>query len=243
MYLQQQPTKKNLDLNTILNTINNPPQNAPVSYGNGSYYPQQPQTFQQQPLQNQPQPSLFLVPPQNQMNLMSKASNESINHPYSFGPALLNNTQASQSLFLQNYIKPQDANKNYQNSLQSYQTLMQPFAQQQQPPQQPKTCRVFPPLLVRYMDRGTDQYIPVKILTGGEMKYTSEVPDLVLNFHSDTQAITITVCTIDPKKYKDYELTIWALYSMVSDNMLDVSKFTLLYDQTRYKLFQYIAKV
>jgi len=188
-----------------------------------------------------------LLNPVNQMQLMSRFTNEPMTHPYSIGPTLLTNPDKSQNLFFQNYSRSQDASRDFQTSMNNTRKSIEalPPLQQTQAKNIPKTCQVYPPLLVRYNDMKSkeDKYIPAKILAGGELRLTEDIPDIILNFHADTHAITITVCKINPQKVKDYELTIWTLYSMYNknpDNMLDIPGFSLMYDQTRYELLKAI---
>jgi hypothetical protein len=215
------------DLDTLLSTMN---------------------TLEQQKKNEQP-----LWNPITQMQLISKSTNEDINHPYNLGPTLLSlgskpvqQNTSSQNLFFQNYIKPQDASKDFQTSLSNVSAVQQQVQRDtNQPNDISRKCQVFPPLLVRYDDPKSrdDKYVAIKILSGGEIKATSDVPDMILNFHADTHAITVTICNIDPKKVKDFEITIWALYSMFDkdpENMLDITSFTILYDQTRYELLKAI---
>lgn len=213
------------DLDTLLSTINTLDQ----------------QKKNQQPLWN----------PNTQMQLLSQSSKEDIKHPYNFGPNLLSlNRQPatnSQNLFFQNYIKPQDAAKDFQTTMSNAASVQQTVQQNtNQPNDLSRKCRVFPPLLIRYNDEKSrdDKYIPVKVLFGGELRATSDVPDIILNFHADSHAITLTICNINPAKMKDFELAIWTLYSMLDkdpDNMVDITSFTIMYDQTRYELLKSIS--
>ena len=96
-------------------------------------------------------------------------------------------------------------------------------------------------MLVRYNGNG-DDYIPVQLVSGGEMHYTKGVPDMILNFHKDTHAITVTICNIQKNKLPDYEIAMQTLYSMVintePEKMLSVQDFTTMYDLKRYEILR-----
>jgi hypothetical protein len=201
--------------------------------------------------------------PNTQMQLLARSSQEDINHPYNVGPNLLRlnqtpNQNISQNLFFQNYIKPQDAAKDFQTSMNNVVTVSTTMNNNNSNNNNTNSsdiaafrkCQVYPPLLIRYYDPmapNQDRYVAVKILKGGELRATHEIPDMILNFHADTRAITVTICQIDPAKMKDFELSIWALYSMfhpnADNNMVDINSFTILYDQTRYELLKNISQI
>lgn len=104
-------------------------------------------------------------------------------------------------------------------------------------------CRVYPPLLVRYGE-SKDAYIPVELYTGGEIHYAKGFPDLILNFHADTHAITVTTCKIDPKKMREYEIAMQVLYSMATadpERAITMAEFTIMYDTKRYALLRSLA--
>jgi len=138
------------------------------------------------------------------------------------------------SLFFQNYINQNDASTDYTRSLKNTaEVFVEP----------PKACHVFPPLLIRY-DGKEDHYIPVEILHTGELKVTQKVPDIVLNFHTDTKAINFTVCHIRPEKVTDLKIFVSVVYSLMSmdkKETVDVNLFTMMYDQARYSYLQRIG--
>lgn len=156
------------------------------------------------------------------------------------GRAVLTVPAAQQhDLFMKNYIRPQDGVNNMRVSMQNASEVHQNATAATRATPTTHQCRVFPPLLVRYDDPKTraDAYIPVALFAGGELHYTTGFPDLILNFHADTHAITLTACQIDPKKFQQYELAMEVLYSLTvsdPDKMLTVAEFTTLYDQARY---------
>ena len=175
-----------------------------------------------------------------QMQLASQSTGQTINQPYSMGSALFSQMNqpktADRNLFFQNYIDPKAAARDHTtimanaNSVYKAQGNSVVFA---------GNCHVFPPLLVRYEDHkmNRDQYIPVEILPSGELKLTNEVPDIILNFHADSKAITVTTCNIKPEKLVDFKIVISTLYNMTEtdpNQTVDVRLFTLLYDKTRY---------
>ena len=94
-------------------------------------------------------------------------------------------------------------------------------------------CTVFPPLLVRY--QGSDDFfIPVKVFSGGELHRTSGIPDMVINFHAESHAITLTVCQVPTRhKYPLVRLAISTLYSMTSQKPLNLTRFLEVYDRHR----------
>jgi len=150
----------------------------------------------------------------------------------------------NKSLFFQNYINTKDASKDHETGLQNVAKVQQHLQQAtgQNVPFN-HTCHVYPPLLIRYDDpqKPIDQFVPVDVYPGGELHPAQGVPDMVINFHIDTGAITVTTCRIDPKKLKNFELAVWALYSMYpgqEDQKVDVAQFTTMYDQTRYELLR-----
>lgn len=140
------------------------------------------------------------------------------------------------SLFFQNYINQNDATTDYTKSLKN---TAEVFVEVEPP----KACHVFPPLLIRY-DGKEDHYIPVEILHTAELKVTQKVPDVVLNFHTDTKAINFTVCHIRPEKVTDLKIFVSVVYSLMSMNKketVDVNLFTMMYDQARYSYLQRIG--
>ncbi len=188
--------------------------------------------------QTQNHTSKLWAPP-IQMQIGSKTMQTPIRHPSTYGPTLMQNVMYNQnnappplhqSLFFQNYINPADAQRNHQVGLNNMSPQVEARAAR---------CHVFPPLLIRFHDpsRNVDQYVPVEILRTGELRLTDGVPDVILNFHADTRAITMTLCDMNPKKIPDIETFISVVYSLmeVDDSQtVDVEKFTLLYDQARY---------
>lgn len=85
-------------------------------------------------------------------------------------------------------------------------------------------CVVFPPLFVRYDNRGHrgNVFKPMKIAVNGELHETKETPDLILTFHHDSGAIDVTICHLDPVTIPLLEKVILILYSM--ENTQDQSR-------------------
>ena len=150
-----------------------------------------------------------------------------------------------QDLFMKNYINKQDGVKDLKVSMANAADIHKKATLAVGNPPSEHVCKVFPPLLVRYQDpQAKDAYIPVELSAGAEMHYARSFPDLVLNFHADTHAVTVTVCRIEPFKMKVYELAMQVLYSMTTtqpDKMLTVTEFTALYDNVRYNLLRQYA--
>ena len=93
-------------------------------------------------------------------------------------------------------------------------------------------------MLIRY--EGLEYlYIPVAILQGGEIQKTLGIPDLLLNFHAESQAVTVTICNVDPNKLRDYQITISTLYSMMADRSLPIDAFSTLYDRVRAEVLNH----
>lgn len=150
-------------------------------------------------------------------------------------------------LFLQNYIRPADGLKDLQTSLANAADSHKKATVAAAVTPTEHQCKVFPPLLVRYGDpKGQDTYVPVELMAGAELRYTRSFPDLVLNFHADTQAVTVTVCQINANKWPEYELAMQVLYSLVvtdPEKLLTVTEFSALYDNMRYDLLRRQALV
>ena len=154
--------------------------------------------------------------------------------------------QRQQDLFLNNYVRRADGVQNLQVGMQNAAQVHRQASVVANVPPTEHTCKVYPPLLVRYRDPAQpgDQYVPVELFAGGEMRYTRGFPDLILNFHSDTRAITVTVCQIDARKWSQYQLAMQTLYSMTvvgAETTLTVPEFTALYDNVRYNLLRSLA--
>jgi hypothetical protein len=154
----------------------------------------------------------------------------------------------NQDLFLNNYINKSDGMRDM-NTVMRHATDVYQKSTSAPPPDVPESaCKVYPPLLVRYNDpkNRNDMYVPVELYAGGEMHVTKSFPDMILNFHADTHAITVTTCKINAQKLKEYEIAMQTLYSMVtlgsSDTMLTLNEFTILYDSTRYALLRALNK-
>lgn len=151
-----------------------------------------------------------------------------------------------QDLFMQNYVNKQDGQRNLDTTMQTAAAVHKQATVITSSPPREHQCRVFPPLLVRYDDPKThqDAFIPVELYSGGEIHYARGFPDMILNFHADTHAITLTTCKIDPKKMREYEIAMQVLYSLVTtdpDKMLSVAEFTVMYDVKRYALLRSLA--
>lgn len=151
-----------------------------------------------------------------------------------------------QDLFLKNYINKQDGVRDLQKGMQTAAEVHKKATTQAGLMPSQHVCRVYPPLLVRYHDprAGADAYIPVELFAGAELHYAHGFPDLILNFHADTHAITVTTCRINAAKMKEYELAMQVLYSLTvsdPDRMLTVPEFTALYDNARSSLLRSLA--
>jgi len=95
-----------------------------------------------------------------------------------------------------------------------------------------RKCSVLPPLLLshEYNKVPGDQFVPMTVLPGGHIRYVSpnisqgaKPPniDFVINFMHHTKAVTITLCSVDPKKLRDLETVVSTLYSLVSQSPVD----------------------
>ncbi len=165
-----------------------------------------------------------LLPPEAQYNLMAKDQPQ-----MPLGDALMRQREQRPNppLFHQNYMDESMAHQDMKTVEQNVHQLSTP----------PLTCEVFPPLLVRY--RGdTNVYVPVEIAVGGELHKTLRVPDLILNFHAQSQAITPTWCDLKLKESKLYLMVNDALYRMRAPQPLTILEFQELYDQTRMALIR-----
>lgn len=202
-----------------------------------------------------------LVSPPLQMQLAGRMSGQPVRTPHDMGPTLLHmhnqqipSLNPRESLFFQNYVSHDIASRDHQTSLNNVTNTLHQTTRSL-PPSHPShpdllqaasgKCHVYPPLLVRFDDdkKPVDQFVPINVFPGGEIHRAKGVPDMVLNFHIQSHAITVTTCHIDPEKIKDFELVIWTLYSMHDgtpggEHMVNVNQFTQLYDQTRYELLR-----
>lgn len=207
-------------------------------------------------LQQSRKQQTHLVNQPMQMQMLSRASGKPVLTSHDMGPTLMTfhkqppTPNASQSLFMSNYLNQNSAVQDLQSSRNHVQQVQQQVQQvggyHTTEALNESQCHVYPPLLVRYDDPQSpiDRYVPVEIVAGGELHRAKGVPDLILNFHIDSHAITATTCHINPEKLKNFEIAIWTLYSMHMpdpNTMLTVSQFTAEYDQTRYRLIKTLA--
>lgn len=181
--------------------------------------------------------------PSLQTSLMSKYSNAPLvlGSPEIGSRVTMIPPHQQRDLFMQNYLNKDDGDKDFRTGMQIASLVHRKATEASNIVPSQHTCKVYPPLLVRYSGT-SDQYIPVQLFMGAEMRRTTGFPDMIVNFHSDTQAITVTVCQIEPKKMQQYELAMQVLYSMVSDNPLTIEEFTSMYDLNRYNLTRSIAQ-
>lgn len=182
--------------------------------------------------------------PAMQMSIGQQALQQPIRHAQQYGPALFNTVVSNQakpapptqqSLFFQNYINPADALKNQAATAVNMKTVAQSVDQFPSA----SRCHVFPPLLIRYHDpkNPADVFLPVEVLAMAEIHRTDNVPDVILNFHADTRAITLTLCDINPKKLDVLGMFISVVYSLADADetqTVDIAQFTTRYDQARY---------
>lgn len=178
-------------------------------------------------------PTQHLLNPQTQMMLARNASNTPIQNQYNMGEAIynlsrqnnngMNVNQTRNSLFFQNYTNARQANVDHTQALRNVSRT------------NTMSCQVYPPLLCRYKGI-SNEFLPVMILPGGELHASqpNQRPDMVLNFHNVSGAITFTTCYIDANKLDLFKIVITTLYAMMSDTPLTVTSFTRLYDETRY---------
>lgn len=97
---------------------------------------------------------------------------------------------------------------------------------------QSNQCRVLAPLLVRF-DGAESKYVAVKLEANGALTgVRDQVPDMVLNFHADTGAITVTVCQVSSIMSR-FQLVVDILYAMKSSVPLSIQAFNELYDEMR----------
>lgn len=97
---------------------------------------------------------------------------------------------------------------------------------------QTNQCRVLAPLLVRF-DGPESKYVAVKLEANGVLTgVRDQVPDMVLNFHADTGAITVTVCKVSAILSR-FQLVVDILYAMKSSIPLTIQAFNQLYDEMR----------
>jgi len=139
-----------------------------------------------------------------------------------------------ESLFVKQYKSEEKALQNHERSMENMHTIHRELGS--------KTCNVLPPLLVRYDDpkHPNGQYIPIKLGKFGKLLNSeNEIPDAALHFHSDTSAITVTVCKEQIiQKEKWYDFFIHVLYAMraPNDRYFTVEEWTNYYDEIRIKL-------
>lgn len=175
------------------------------------------------------QPRGYLVSPQTQMQLAN------VYQPDELGASWYAQRD-NPKLFYQHYVSPTEAKEDYTTGLQNMSNNGGTSSD----------CHVYPPLLVRYADSSLpgDQYLPVDVYQNGELHPAQGVPDLTLNFHASTQAITLTSCHVDPQRERDLKIAIWTFYSMhpgPHDRTLTISEFTQMYDQTRFQVLRKMA--
>lgn len=175
------------------------------------------------------EPSGYLVSPQTQMQLANVYQADELGASWYA-------QRANSDMFYQHYISPTYAQEDHNTGLQNM----------TQNGGSATDCHVYPPLLVRYADpsRPSDQYLPVDVYNNGELHPAQGVPDLTVNFHASTGAITLTSCHVDPEREQDLKIAIWTFYSMhpgPNDRTLTIDEFTSMYDQTRFQVLHKMA--
>lgn len=199
------------------------------------------------PMVNNFQPSAVtsgggIVPPSQQLQVVKQHTGLNVQQNRDVGPVVLDlhagNVQPVQggALFFKQYQHPQIGQANHAQALTNRDSV---FQQLPSPPT--GKCTVFPPLLVRFAGH-KDTYIPVQVLSGGEIHDTAQIPDFIMNFHRDTGAITLTVCDIPKQRYFDFEIAVTALYALQADQPLSLNEITALYDQNRMKVLEHLKQ-
>jgi hypothetical protein len=112
-------------------------------------------------------------------------------------------------------------------------------------------CSLFPPLLIRYYPvDNKDRFVGAIIGSLGSIVATKGKPEVIVNFHSNTHAITLSVCTssIPPSKMPHLKIAIMSLYKMyttdhVREGIRSIQEFQLMYDQSRENLLRSMGKI
>lgn len=185
-----------------------------------------------------------LIEPDAQMAVTKSHIGNNSLHYQDVGPALLDlraaggTSDLNNSLFAKHYASPSTAQSDHDQSLNNAKLGLSSEGLQHE-----STCFVLPPLFIRYQDPANagDAYIPFIIVGSGELHETKETPDLIVNFHKQSQAITLTVCR-DPgsDRMSLFERVIQWLYSLISTSgkPVTVKQFLSMYDQKRYETLQ-----
>jgi len=189
-----------------------------------------------------------IVPPSQQLGIISQHISRPIPQHRDVGPVVLGLHNKSMmpsqqgSLFFKQYHVPQHAQNDHAQALMNRDGVMQQIAHKMnQDVSQLGPCTVFPPLLVRFFGE-KDTFIPVQVLQGGEIHDTEQVPDFILNFHTGSSGITLTVCQIPNERYFNFELAVTALYAMHSEQPLTLQQFVKLYDQSRMQVMDHLKQ-
>ena len=99
---------------------------------------------------------------------------------------------------------------------------------------------VFPPLLIKYKTEPAypdGRFLPLVVRMGGELQPAEEgVPDIVLNFHNPSGAITISVFPVKNANFHNLKLAMNVFYAMKSPEPVDAQKFIEIYRDTRTRL-------
>lgn len=132
-----------------------------------------------------------------------------------------------ETLFGQSYVHLEDAQRDYAQVLRNLGRVEDVS----------NTCSVFQPLLVKFAGE-KDAYIPVRLGLGAELQKTLRTPDLVLNMHSESKAITVSVCEVQKDRILLFRTAIDTLYSMTADRPLTILEFQRLYDDVRLQILK-----
>lgn len=105
---------------------------------------------------------------------------------------------------------------------------------------------VFPPLLITYKPEHAypdGRFASLKVGMGGELKPSKEgVPDIVINFHNPSGAITVSVFPVKNRdNFNNLKLVMSTLYAMKSPTPVTADEFLKIYSDTRTRLLNVIS--
>ncbi len=133
----------------------------------------------------------------------------------------------AETVFGQSYVHLDDAQRDYAQVLRNLGRVENVS----------NTCVVLMPLLVKFAGE-KDAYIPVRLGLGAELQKTIGVPDMLISFHSESKAITVSVCEVQKERILLFRTAIDCLYSMTADRPLTILNFQRLYDDVRLRVLK-----
>ncbi len=184
-----------------------------------------------------------LVRPESQRFLLrSLTESGEAPRPEEVGPTLLMGHRSGNltshdlyHLFHQHYLQPTAAERDYKEALDHVRAPGTDNMREQ--------CHVYAPLALR-SSLPSSKFAPFKVGDQGKLTPADQsTPDLIVNFHAPSTAITLTVCHIDSANLGNLEMAVWALYSARASHPVNEVQLLRLYNQERRTLLQQVDQL